>query len=107
MKRITPIVAVALAAVVALVVAVSGGSAKQPAAAAATPPSSVVSTKATPVGKVLVDGAGHTLYLFQADRPNASTLSAAGLQVWPAFTASAKPRASGGVSATTLGTNSK
>lgn len=96
-----PILVVLVAAIVAVIVAVSGGKTKaQPAVAAG----SAISLKQTSVGKVLVDANGRTLYLFAGDKPNASTLSAAGLAVWPAFTAATPPRASGGVNAAQIGT---
>lgn len=104
MKRLTPFVVLALGAVVAIVFAVSASGTKKPAARAATPPQSAVSVKSTPLGNVLVDGSGRTLYLFQADKPNVSTLSPAGLNVWPAFTVRAKPQAGSGASAAGIGT---
>jgi predicted lipoprotein with Yx(FWY)xxD motif len=87
---------------VALVVAVSGGSgnnSQTPTAAA-----SAVSVKSTALGKTLVDANGRTLYLFQADKPNISTLSTAGLAVWPAFTSTRTPQAEGGAQASLIGT---
>jgi predicted lipoprotein with Yx(FWY)xxD motif len=107
MKRRTPILVLAVAAVVALVVAVSGGSAKKAPPSAGAPPSSALSIKSTSVGKVLADGAGRTLYLFQGDKPNVSRLSAPGRAVWPPFTASVKPRAGGGASAMMIGTTGR
>jgi len=93
---------VVLVGVVLLVVAVSGGSAKkaQPLLAAG----SAVSVKQTPLGNTLADANGRTLYLFQADKPNVSTLSQAGLAVWPAFTTTVTPQGKGGVSAAQIGT---
>jgi predicted lipoprotein with Yx(FWY)xxD motif len=81
-------------------VAVSGSSAKGRTAASAA----VVSVRQTSLGRTLVDGQGRTLYLFEGDRPNASTLSQAGFAVWPAFTASRTPRATGGAIAAKIGT---
>jgi predicted lipoprotein with Yx(FWY)xxD motif len=96
-----PIFAVVLAAAIAAIVATSGGKTKvQPAVA----PGSAVSLKQTSVGKVLVDANGRTLYLFAGDRSNVSTVSAAGLAIWPPFTSTAPPRATGGVTAGQIGT---
>jgi predicted lipoprotein with Yx(FWY)xxD motif len=49
--------------------------------------------KQSSIGKALVDANGRTLYLFKGDRPNVSTLSAAGRAVWPPLTANAQPPA--------------
>src|SRR5271154_2860329 len=94
--------AVVVAGIVVLVIAVSGGSASK---AKPTPVGgSAVSVKHTSLGNTLVDANGRTLYLFQADKPNVSTLSRAGFAVWPAFTSAGKPLANGGVSAKHIGT---
>ena len=52
----------------------------------------------------LVDANGRTLYLFEADRPNVSILSAAGQAIWPPFTATTTPRALSGAVAGRIGT---
>lgn len=96
------LVAVIGAAAIALIVSTTGGSAKktQPAVAA----NSSISVEQTPVGKVLADANGRTLYLFAGDKPNVSTLSAAGRAVWPLFTSATRPAASGGARAGEIGT---
>ena len=43
------------------------------------------------------------LYLFAPDKPNMSTLSAAGQAVWPPFTASGRPAAMDGAQAGQIG----
>jgi len=106
MKRnrvISSSLAVVVAGIVVLVIAVSGGGASN---AKPTPVNggSGVSVKHTSLGNTLVDANGRTLYLFQADRPNVSTLSRAGFAVWPAFTSAGKPLAHGGVSAAQIAT---
>jgi len=63
-----------------------------------------VGVRQTPLGKVLVDAHGRTLYLFKGDRPNVSRLSRAGLAVWPAFASTGRPRAEGGAKAASIGT---
>ncbi|HTA33131.1 MAG TPA: hypothetical protein VK721_06875 [Solirubrobacteraceae bacterium] len=94
--------AVVVTGIIVLVIAVSGGSASK---AKPTPVGgSAVSVKHTSLGNTLVDANGRTLYLFQADRPNVSTLSRAGFAVWPAFTSAGKPQAEGGVVAAHIGT---
>jgi predicted lipoprotein with Yx(FWY)xxD motif len=96
-------VVVLVAAIVAVVVATSGASTTkaQRTAASAT---SAISVNQTSLGSTLVDGKGRTLYLFEGDRPNVSTLSAAGQAVWPPFTASTKPQALNGAVAARIGT---
>ncbi|HUA71477.1 MAG TPA: hypothetical protein VMA96_10355 [Solirubrobacteraceae bacterium] len=95
-----PIVAiVVIAAIVAVFVATSGGTTN-----AAPSSSSAVSLKSTSLGSVLVDANGRTLYLFEGDRPNVSTLSAAGQAIWPPFTSKAKPAAMGAADAALIGT---
>lgn len=43
-----------------------------------------VHVASTPLGKVLVDGSGHTLYMLTADKPGKSTCDASCLAYWPA-----------------------
>ena len=95
-------VAVVVAAAIAVLVATSGASTtkSQPAVAAA----SAISVRHTSLGPTLVDANGRTLYLFEGDRPNVSTLSAAGQAIWPPFTATTKPRALSGAVAARIGT---
>ena len=95
-----PILAVVVSgAIAAFFVATSGGTTKT-----ATSASSAVSLERTSVGPVLADSGGRTLYLFEGDRPNVSTLSAAGRSIWPPFTSAAKPAAMGGATAALIGT---
>ena len=101
-KILIPGGAVVVAAVVAVLLLATGGSAKNTSAHAA--PAVAVGVKQTALGKTLVDANGRTLYLFEADRPNRSTLSQAGLAVWPAFTSNATPRATGGAVSGLIGT---
>jgi predicted lipoprotein with Yx(FWY)xxD motif len=91
------LVAVVIAAVVAIVVATSGGAAKTGRPAVA--PASSISVKQTPLGRTLVDANGRALYLFQADKRDQSTLSAAGQAIWPPLRTATKPAAGGGVTA--------
>lgn len=95
-------VAVVVAAVVAVVVATSGASTKK--GATSGPSGAAISLRQTSLGQTLVDANGRTLYLFAADKPNVSTLSAAGQAIWPPFTAGTKPQALGGGLAGRIGT---
>jgi predicted lipoprotein with Yx(FWY)xxD motif len=83
---------------IVVLVAASGGSARK---AKAVPVSggTAVSVKHSSLGNTLVDANGRALYLFQADKPNSSTLSRAGFAVWPAFASAGKPQAEGGANA--------
>lgn len=91
-----------LAGVVVLVIAVSGGSANKAQPHVGT--GSTIALRQTPLGKSLVGPNGHTLYLFQADKPSVSTLSQAGLAVWPALTSTGTPQPGPGVNASQLST---
>jgi predicted lipoprotein with Yx(FWY)xxD motif len=102
-RLITSSLAVVVAGVVALTIAVSGGSASKPKPTRLNA-GSAVSVKHTSLGNTLVDANGRTLYLFQGDKPNVSTLSRAGFAVWPAFTSAGKPQATDGVSAAHIAT---
>jgi predicted lipoprotein with Yx(FWY)xxD motif len=74
--------------------------AKQPQGAA----SSAIDVRSTPLGKILVDAKGRTLYLFEADKPDMSNCTGACLSLWPAFTSQGKPQAHGGALAAKIGT---
>jgi predicted lipoprotein with Yx(FWY)xxD motif len=94
MKLSFGILAVVIAAIVVIIVATSGGAAKTARPAAA--PASTISVKQTSLGKTLVDAHGRVLYLFEADKHDQSTLSAAGQAIWPPLTSATKPAAGGG-----------
>ncbi|GAA1148996.1 hypothetical protein GCM10009654_00190 [Streptomyces hebeiensis] len=64
-----------------------------------------VSAVSGPLGKILVDGRGHTLYLFEADTKNKSNCSGQCAVDWPPLIVATKPVAgSGGVKAGWLST---
>jgi len=57
----------------------------------------------TPLGNVLVDQDGRTLYLFQKDTPGSPSVCSGGCAAaWPALTATAPPKAGDGVGADDL-----
>jgi predicted lipoprotein with Yx(FWY)xxD motif len=58
------------------------GSSSGPSAGAA-PAHGTVHVASTSLGKVLVDGSGHTLYLLTADKPGKSTCDASCQAYWP------------------------
>ena len=77
--------------------------------AASTPgssgPSATVGMRTTALGRVLVDGSGRTLYLFEADKGTASSCYDACAGVWPPLTATGMPAAGAGVNQSLLTTS--
>ena len=57
----------------------------------------------TPLGKIVVDARGHSLYLFEADHKGSSACYGACATYWPPLLSSAGPRAARGVRASLLG----
>ena len=87
-----------IVAALALVVGVaSAGTSKKSAAK--------VSVASTGIGRVLVDGRGHTLYLFAKDVHGKATCTGGCAAFWPPLIATGKPRAGAGVKAALLGTS--
>jgi predicted lipoprotein with Yx(FWY)xxD motif len=104
LKSLAPLaLAIAIAAIVFVALA-GGGSAKNRQSHVAG--GSAISVRHTAVGQTLVDANGRSLYLFEADKHNVSTLSAAGRSVWPPFTAAGKVTVEGGAQTGKLGTTS-
>jgi predicted lipoprotein with Yx(FWY)xxD motif len=104
MSRIMVVIGIA---VVALVVAACGGSSGglYGGSTAAKPSGKgAVALASTKLGKVLVDGKGRTLYLFEADKGTVSACAGACASAWPPLTTSGKPAAGAGVLAAKLGT---
>jgi predicted lipoprotein with Yx(FWY)xxD motif len=94
--------AIVIAAVAVAVFAIGRGNAKATQSQATA--SSAISIGSTSLGKTLVDAKGRTLYLFEGDRANISTLSSAGAAVWPRFVSSGPVKAGNGVQAALIGT---
>jgi predicted lipoprotein with Yx(FWY)xxD motif len=69
--------------------------------------SATVSTKSVPLGKILVNDKGLTLYLFQADKTTTSTCTGACAKAWPPLLVTGKPTASGGVQTKMLSTTKR
>ena len=67
---------------------------------------SAVTLKAatSPLGTILVDQDGKTLYLFEADSTNKSNCSGSCLSLWPPLMANGKATAGSGVTAGMIGT---
>ena len=66
-----------------------------------------VSVARTKLGRILVDGRGHTLYLFLVDRHGRSACFGGCARVWPPLTIAGRPRAGAGVNAAKLTTISR
>ncbi len=94
---------------VALAVAVSGGTswaAGSTAPTAAAAAAKKVELQKTELGKVLADGRGRTLYMFEKDKRGSKKSTCFGqcAAAWPPLTTTGKPKAARGVSASKLGT---
>jgi len=102
------LIVVAGIVVVALAVAAcgssSGGGYGGGSSAAKSSGKGSVALASTKLGKVLVDGNGRTLYLFEADKGAMSKCGGACASAWPPLTTSGKPTAGAGVVAAKLGT---
>jgi predicted lipoprotein with Yx(FWY)xxD motif len=85
------------------------------ASAGAHPSSSARSAKAATIqlkrvghfGKVLVNGHGQTLYLFEKDKHGKSACNGQCAQFWPPALTTGKPHAGSGVSSSKLGTTKR
>jgi predicted lipoprotein with Yx(FWY)xxD motif len=82
----------------------AGGGATPPAG---SPEMSTIAIKTTPLGQILVDGKGRTLYLFEADKGTASSCYDACAGVWPPLTTTAAPAAASGVNQSLLATTTR
>jgi predicted lipoprotein with Yx(FWY)xxD motif len=84
-----------------------GSSTSRSSGGASTPtraPASLTVRTVTPLGQILVDGSGRTLYLFESDTNTASTCSGACAQGWPPFVTSGSPQAGSGVTPSLVST---
>jgi predicted lipoprotein with Yx(FWY)xxD motif len=68
-----------------------------------SPQSTVVMTRETKLGQILVDAQGRTLYLFAKDTGPASTCDGSCASSWPPVPASGQPHAAGNATASSLG----
>ena len=66
-----------------------------------------VALASSKLGKILVDGKGRTLYLFEADKGTSSACSGACASAWPPLATTGKPAAGPGVTASKLGTTKR
>jgi predicted lipoprotein with Yx(FWY)xxD motif len=91
----------------AAVLAVSALSGLAIAASKPTKPATVKTRTAGDLGKIIVDGRSRTLYLFEKDKNGKSACSGACATNWPPLLTKGKPKASGGVKASKLGTTKR
>ena len=87
-----------VAAIAALTVAALASAATRTSDRVAT-----VGVGTTPLGRILVDGSGRTLYLFEKDKPGRSLCSGACAGYWPPLLTAGKPTAKAGVKTSLLG----
>jgi predicted lipoprotein with Yx(FWY)xxD motif len=66
-------------------------------------PATVVALGKTKLGRVLVDGRGRTLYLFEKDRKGVSACGPSCVKFWPPLVSRTKPSAGKGVHKSLLG----
>jgi predicted lipoprotein with Yx(FWY)xxD motif len=74
------------------------------AASDSVPRHTTVSTARTGLGRIIVDGRGRTLYLFEKDRRGHSACSGSCAVYWPPLLTHGKPIARGGAKQSLLGT---
>jgi predicted lipoprotein with Yx(FWY)xxD motif len=68
-------------------------------------PAAAVDLRGSKLGRILVDGQGRTLYLFEADKAGKSTCNGACASAWPPYLSSGTPQAGTGVTGALLGTS--
>jgi predicted lipoprotein with Yx(FWY)xxD motif len=79
-----------------------------PAVGSAAPAKgALISTATNPLGRILVDAHGRTLYLFEKDLNGKSACAAACAGYWPSLMTTGKPIATAGVKAALLGTTKR
>lgn len=74
---------------------------------AAKSASATVDAGSTKLGRILVDGKGRSLYLFEQDKGAASTCYGACASLWPPLTVSGSPKAGAGIATAKLGTTKR
>jgi predicted lipoprotein with Yx(FWY)xxD motif len=104
MKRFVLSVAIPLAALAAVALGTSGTAAGHSTPTSTTSAVAKVELRTTKIGKVLTDGRGRTLYLFEKDKGSKSACTGACAQAWPPLTTTGKPVAGPGASASKLET---
>ena len=85
------------------VAALAAGSSAAPGANRSPARVATVKTATSPLGRILVDSRGRTLYLFEKDRRGRSACAGACVAYWPPLLAHGKPTAGGGAKQALLG----
>src|SRR5438093_9657408 len=91
-------------ALFALAAAGCGGGGDSGGGSSGTHSSGSVAVRDSSLGKILVDGSGRTIYLFEKDSGGRSACSGACAKAWPPLTVTGRPTAGDGASAKLLGT---
>jgi predicted lipoprotein with Yx(FWY)xxD motif len=99
-KRTLILIAAAVAAATLTADIARGTASASPAGAAAA----AVSTGSSKLGRILVDGSGRTLYLFEKDTRRRSACSGTCATYWPPLLTRARPTARGKAASSLLGT---
>ena len=117
MSRIPKLVLPAVVGGTALVTAACSSGYSKPAGASGSTPSysapsgqstgAMVAVASSPLGQLLVDGSGRTLYLFEADTSSSSTCYGPCAQAWPPLLTKGSPSAGTGANAADLGTTTR
>jgi predicted lipoprotein with Yx(FWY)xxD motif len=99
----------ATSGIAALVLSACGGyggaSSSQPASSSSSVTAvASIGVRSTPLGQILVDQNGMTLYLFEADTGTTSTCTGGCLDNWPPVLTASAPQVSGTASPSLLGT---
>jgi predicted lipoprotein with Yx(FWY)xxD motif len=96
---------IAVLAVLALAAAALAGLTS--IASSATSKPATVKTGTSSLGRIVVDGQSHTLYLFEKDKGGKSACSGACASNWPPLLTKGKPAAGTGAKAALLGTTKR
>jgi predicted lipoprotein with Yx(FWY)xxD motif len=96
---------IALLAVLVFAAAALAGTAA--IASSATSKPATVKTGTSSLGRIVVDGRSHTLYLFEQDKRGKSSCSGACAQNWPPLLTKGKPKAGTAAKASLLGTTKR
>lgn len=83
----------------------AGGTSSSPSANSAAAPT--IGLRSTPLGPILVDANGKTLYLFEADKSAMSTCYGDCASVWPPLLTGGSPVAGSGVNQSLLSTTTR
>ena len=112
-RTLSFLVTAAVIPLTVLALASCGGGTSDATASAALPktangrPATVGVANVDPLGAILVDSQGRTVYLFEKDTGPESTCFGACATEWPPVTTSGKPSAGSGVTASMLGTTKR